>query len=228
MKQVNEIMEKNIILIEKPDISIQSLLTALKLDEDDEYIEEIENLLRKAIEIAKPVALYSIIKPEFNKEVIKLNEIEIAEPFVFKMLSGCDFVIPYIASCGPEINEWSKKFTDFFDQFVADTLKILCLMCARDALTEEVKTKYFPDEDKHISTLNPGSLEEWPLTGQISLFDIFENVDKDIGVILTDSLLMTPTKSVSGIMFQTEEEYHNCQLCQKENCPGRRAEYIGD
>ena len=221
-------MEKNIFLIEKPDISIQSLLTALKLDEDDEYIEEIENLLREAIEIAKPTAIYTILKPELFEGKIKLNGIQIDEPFVFQMLSECNTVIPYIASCGKEIDEWSKTFTDFFDQFVADTLKILCLGCAREKLTEEVKNKHFTDEEKHISTLNPGSLEEWPLTGQIPLFDIIGEVKEKIGVSLSDSLLMSPTKSVSGIMFQTKEEYHNCQLCQKQNCPGRRAEYIGD
>jgi hypothetical protein len=36
---------------------------------------------------------------------------------------------------------------------------------------------------------------------------------------------MLPTKSVSGIFFPTETSYENCQLCPRENCPNRRAEY---
>jgi hypothetical protein len=36
---------------------------------------------------------------------------------------------------------------------------------------------------------------------------------------------MTPVKSVSGIWFPTEGKYENCQLCNREDCPGRRAPY---
>jgi hypothetical protein len=46
-----------------------------------------------------------------------------------------------------------------------------------------------------------------------------------IGVWLSDSLLMVPAKSVSGVRFPTEESFESCQLCSRENCPGRRASY---
>jgi len=38
-------------------------------------------------------------------------------------------------------------------------------------------------------------------------------------------MAMIPTKSVSGIYFQTEVRWENCQLCPMENCIGRRAPY---
>ena len=89
-----------------------------------------------------------------------------------------------------------------------------------------MKANYFA-ADKNISSLNPGSLKEWPITGQVPLFELLGGVTEDIGVVLSDSLLMSPVKSVSGIMFQSEEAYENCQLCPRENCPGRRAPYAG-
>jgi hypothetical protein len=36
---------------------------------------------------------------------------------------------------------------------------------------------------------------------------------------------MVPTKSVSGIIFPTEADFQSCQLCERENCPNRRAPY---
>jgi hypothetical protein len=46
-----------------------------------------------------------------------------------------------------------------------------------------------------------------------------------VGVRLTDSCLMMPTKSVSGIRFPTETSFESCQLCPRDDCPGRRAPY---
>ena len=48
---------------------------------------------------------------------------------------------------------------------------------------------------------------------------------KEIGVELTDSFLMLPVKSVSGLMFESEEHYTNCTLCPRAKCPGRRSPF---
>ena len=71
--------------------------------------------------------------------------------------------------------------------------------------------------------MNPGPLKDWPLGEQRQLFFLFGDVKQAIGVELTESFLMYPVKSVSGIIFPTEVNYENCQLCPRENCPGRRA-----
>ena len=46
-----------------------------------------------------------------------------------------------------------------------------------------------------------------------------------IGVKLTESYLMEPNKSVSGIRFPTEERFESCMLCPRQDCPGRRSAY---
>ena len=46
-----------------------------------------------------------------------------------------------------------------------------------------------------------------------------------MGVRLTDSFLMVPNKSVSGIFFPAEVTFTSCQLCQRGVCPGRRAPF---
>jgi hypothetical protein len=76
--------------------------------------------------------------------------------------------------------------------------------------------------------MSPGSLQDWPLEAQSQLFQLLPDVEAAIGVRLTESLLMIPTKSVSGIYFQTEVSFVNCQLCQRGKCPGRKARYDED
>jgi hypothetical protein len=77
------------------------------------------------------------------------------------------------------------------------------------------------------SKMSPGAAaaDVWPIEQQKQLFSIFGNVEDLIGVKLTDSYLMVPNKSVSGIFFPTEIDFRSCQLCPREVCPGRSAPY---
>lgn len=73
--------------------------------------------------------------------------------------------------------------------------------------------------------MSPGSLEDWPVSQQSALFSLLGDTQHAIGVQLTESCLMVPTKSVSGIRFPMEDSFESCQLCPREDCPGRRAPY---
>jgi hypothetical protein len=74
----------------------------------------------------------------------------------------------------------------------------------------------------------PGSLTDWPLREQRPLFALLGDTEALVGVRLTDSCLMLPNKSVSGIRFPTEKHFESCQLCPRPDCPGRRAPYDAD
>jgi hypothetical protein len=73
--------------------------------------------------------------------------------------------------------------------------------------------------------MNPGSLPDWPLEQQRVLFELLGDTRKTIGVELTESLVMVPIKSVSGILFTNEEEFASCRRCSRQGCPGRRVPY---
>ena len=36
---------------------------------------------------------------------------------------------------------------------------------------------------------------------------------------------MIPNKTVSGLLFPTEEDFHTCQVCHRDPCPNRRAPF---
>lgn len=219
-------MEKNIMRIATVNVSQEVLLSALGMDSGDGRADKIDKLRTAGLEIARPVSLYIPVQPELADGEVLIGGERFREPFVYEMLSGSQTVVPYVATCGTEIDEWSKQFRDPFEHFAVSKLKELCLFRMLDELMNFVKESYF-DKTKNISAINPGSIREWPLTGQVPLFAVLGSEARDIGVSLSDALWMTPHKSVSGIMFQSDSTYENCQLCPRLDCPNRRADYIG-
>jgi hypothetical protein len=69
---------------------------------------------------------------------------------------------------------------------------------------------------------------DWSLREQTAVFNQFED-SKSLGVTLSDSCLMTPRKSVSGVFGiipkngnQTIADYNPCTNCSKTDCIARR------
>ena len=220
-------MEKVIISAFGCEIPFEALLSALHVKADDDAIETIAEIHRQAVSIANPKAVYLPVTPVIKDGEIWLNGICFKNEFVFQKLSQCGVVVPYVASCGRELESWSETLGDFYERFVADTIKQMYLFFIRDRLVAEAAEKHLTSHKK-IARINPGSLKEWPITEQTALFKLLGNVKEDIGVELTGSFLMLPTKSSSGILFETDEDYENCQHCPRLTCPNRRAEYSGD
>ena len=79
----------------------------------------------------------------------------------------------------------------------------------------------------NLSSMNPGSGDAsvWPFEQQRELFSMCGDVEELIGVRLTKSLALVPDMSVAGILFPSEADFQNCQLCHRENCRFRRAPF---
>jgi hypothetical protein len=108
-----------------------------------------------------------------------------------------------------------------------DTIKEMALGASTSYLRNHLKEKYLLGR---LSSMNPGAgdVATWPIEQQQLLFSVFGNVEELIGVRLTDTHLMIPNKSVSGLFFPTEVPFESCMVCQRKNCPGRRAHYDPD
>lgn len=104
----------------------------------------------------------------------------------------------------------------------AGAIKEAAVRCAITAMGSHLEEHYHPGK---TSQQNPGSLEDFPLAEQRALFDLLGDTRTPVGVTLLPSLMMSPTHSVSGIIFPTTEDFQSCLLCPREKCPGRRAPY---
>jgi hypothetical protein len=180
-------------------------------------------LAETARRIARPRAVYRLSHARIiNNATVEIDGTIFKSRVLSKLLCHRDTVIPFIATIGKELDELPVPPRDMMRQFCLDNIKTVVLVAAVDYLTEYVKEKH------HIpraALLNPGEIEDWPITEQRPFFSLFSDVEKRIGVSLTTSGMMKPIKSRSGIIFPNETGFLSCQLCTQLKCPGRRAKY---
>jgi len=201
-------------------IDTVQLFRRLRLKENSEYGHRVRELAVQAERIARPKAIYATVDVEgIGEETVCAGGVEFTSRTLRDKLKESETVFPYIATCGREIDEWTNSFHDVFDDFVADVIQDMARIAATGVVFHEIDSKH---QLLHASTMNPGSLPNWPLSQQRQLFALFGGLNCQIGVELTDSLLMVPVMSVSGIRFGADEQFFNCQLCEKESCPSRK------
>ena len=194
-------------------------------NEDEDLEEELKCLMDEADKIARPTALFAVCPVEENATV---NGVRIPSDLAVEKLTGRSRCFPYIATCGRELEVWSEQYKgDYLAEFWADEIKKKFLFHVTQATLKHIREAYHTAG--HLAAINPGSLEKWPVSGQRELFAILggrEYVKETIGVVYTDSFLMLPSKTVSGIAFESEVFYENCQHCPLERCPNRRAKRV--
>jgi hypothetical protein len=208
----------------KPNLNL--LAKKMHIKPGSSYQAELEKLAATAEDIAWPKAAFQVgYIEEKNHNSVKINGVTFNSRVLRVNLEEAHRVFFYLATCGTEIEEWSKSLTDMLQQYWVDALKEMALRSAWRELNRYLTEQF---ELEKTSAMGPGSLEDWPINEQRKLFDLMDGLDDRIGVQLTDSYLMLPVKSISGVRFTTENRFESCQLCPRENCPGRRAPYDKD
>jgi hypothetical protein len=208
-------------------LTVQAVLKHMRMREDNRYVAGIvEELLAIACPIARPKALYKVAYVENRDEnSLTIGGVTFTSRLLRVNLEGVERVFPYIATCGRELDSVTLPGDDFMRSYTLDVIKELALRSAVNHLETHLKNRFAINK---LSRMNPGSLPAWPITDQSRLFAIFGDVAALIGVRLTESSLMIPVKSSSGILFPTEVSFESCRLCTRVGCPGRRATYDPD
>lgn len=207
------------------EIDTPLLMKKLRIEQSSEDKLEFGKLVRQALAIANPKALYleGFIESKGDDFVV-INGVNFTSRVLRKNLDNVEKVFVYIATCGVELDLVKFDQQEFLKEYWWDTIKNYFLKAATNMLMEYIKKRYMLNK---TAIMVPGGGESgvWNIEQQKQLFSLFGNVEKLIGVRLTGTCLMIPNKSVSGILFQTEKDYSGCKLCKRQNCPGRIAEF---
>ena len=162
---------------------------------------ELEKILNECIDEVKNVVSYKVcycIMPvaikdsSINFDAFKVNSEKLAIN-----LRDCDKVIVFGATLGTEIDRLIMKYGKlsptkalFFQAIGATMIETLC-----DEFSQEIKSELSVNLKPRFSP-GFGDLE---LTCQKDIFKIL-NCSKNIGLTLNNSLLMSPTKSVTAFV----------------------------
>lgn len=190
-----------------------------KIDDMDKHLEECKRLI-------KPAALYTYTKIEkVSKDGILIEDNKFLKSTkLAEQLSCSKEIAPYIITIGPDLE---KRVTSIapdriLDSWILDNLGTYTLRTFGEHVQERIRK----EKGWKISRFNPGSTPTWGLEEQQKIFSIFskEAVQEKIGVDLTDTFMMIPRKSVSGVMGQAISDYHNCVECRL-TCEYRQMPY---
>ncbi len=216
-------MERTL-LDESPfEVDLVQLLEQFRVKEGSEIGDEIRELKEEACARGRPKALYKACLIEARGEdYVVFDGKHFRSRILAVNVEKVHRVFPFVATCGRELEEWSEGFEPGLKKFYADSIKGMALGTAVAALLDHMQEHHHPGE---VSMMNPGSLEDWPLTEQKALFQVLGNTEEAIGVELMENSFMRPAMTTSGLWFPSQEKYENCMLCPMEDCPGRRAPY---
>jgi hypothetical protein len=204
-------------------LDFEELLRRLRVASDSADVEQLRRMADHACKIARPKAAYRLAYVDSKEpDGVVVDKVRLSSRVLRVNLEQAHRLVVYVATCGHELHQWSESISDILERYWADEIKATALFCALTA-SDTHQGEHL--ELGRTARMNPGSLADWPVTQQGPLFEILGDVQSTIGVKLTDSFLMVPNKSVSGLRFPTATSFENCQLCPREMCPGRRAPY---
>lgn len=141
-------------------------------------------------------------------------------------LKDCEQVILFAATLGTEADSLIRKYSKL------QMSKAVTMQAAATAMIEsycdEINTELKETFEKKGLYLRPRfspGYGDFPLECQRDITAVLETA-KRIGIMLTDSLLMTPSKSVTAVMGVSRKphrcEVRGCELCSKTDCAYRR------
>ena len=207
------------------ELDAASILKTVHVEPDSPDGRAVNALIDQARRIARPKALYreAFIEAK-GDETVTVAGVTFTSRMLRANLDEVQRVFPFVATCGHEMDTVALPAGDFLAEFWWDAIKAVLLQCATRHLNTHVKQRFALEK---IASMSPGSgdVTVWPIEQQRELFSLLGDVQAQIGVELTESFLMKPNKTVSGIHFPTEIDFRSCQVCRREGCPGRSAAF---
>jgi hypothetical protein len=204
-------------------LSPDYLIKQLRLDKKQDASVIAQDLIETASALISPKIVYRVFYIDGRgEESIEIEGQVFTSSVLRRNLEQVERVFPYIVTVGGALEEKASAMDDLLKQYYLETTADIALRLGKQHLEKHLKRHYGLGK---ISSMSPGSLPNWPITEQKPLFTLIGDTVELVGVRLTDSMLMLPRKSISGIVFPTEVTFSSCQLCPRERCEARKAPY---
>jgi len=199
-------------------------------DDDREFVTDlIEELLKESEEITKIKAQYSIFHDvkfnNDNKSVEINNMVFDIKKIVFNQIKKSYSISIFLCTAGAEIGIRSRKAMqerDFLRGYIYDVIGSEAVEAAADLLQDDLEKAAASEGLKITNRYSPGYCD-WNVAEQHKLFSLIP--ENFCGIRLSDSALMDPEKSVSGIIGIGENVKFNlytCGLCDMKDCIYRK------
>lgn len=189
---------------------------------DARMCEIMETAMVEAQRVSKPMFGYMIYPLEGSDgNFITVAGVRLAtRSIITPMLRDATHIVLFVATAGKEFNDLlhsGKGERDIVREYVLDSIGSEIAEATVRKAVEYIELLQPPG----VGTGNPYSPGYcgWHVSEQQKLFPLLG--DAACGVILNDSSLMWPVKSVSGIIPigpEVTKQAYGCRICGRENC----------
>ena len=196
------IINKNIVVnIELPIVCEREVLRYAKTDENDvKSVLLLEECKKELIPKLKGTAVYRMADFRIAENECKIGHLKVKSNSLAKAFSGSDYVLLFVATIGIASDILVSKYekisiskAHIMNSLATERIEAVC-----DALYEKIERELF-FEGYEITRRFSAGYGDLDIEFQRDIFKIL-TPEKYIGVSLNDSLLMSPSKSVSALI----------------------------
>lgn len=189
------------LFFDEPNVNKREIMRYMaSLGGGDEILELIDECLAEVREMLQYKVCYTVLSAEIDGDIISLPCGQIESKSLAKNLSGCDKAIVFAATIGVGIDRLISKYSRLsptkalcFQAIGAERVEALC-----DNFCEKMKSEFEKSGERLKPRFSPG-YGDLPLETQKLIFSLLD-CPKRIGVTLGDTLLMSPSKSVTAFV----------------------------
>lgn len=194
---------------------------------DDQTMALIADSFENLRSVSRPKSVYRIFDlMHTGSDRIEFGGMEVESRNLSKNLKGCGEIVLFGATLGIGVDRYISRasLTDMARAVVlqacaAALLEEYCDSC-QEQIAQEKKR-----EGKYLRPRFSPGYGDFSISYQEQLVRILDCAKK-IGLTLTDSMMMTPTKSVTAVIgvSTVKEPCHRsgCEACEKKDCAYRR------
>ena len=201
--------------------------------------EPVSDLIREVAEELMPLGgvnaeyiIFNRLSSDTNNKSIEIEGVVFeVKPIIFSQIKKAQWAALFICTAGAEVGLRSRRSMnegDLLRGYVYDVIGSEVVENAADRMQDELRLEVGAMGLKITNRFSPGYCG-WDVAEQHKLFSFFP--DNYCGITLTESALMNPVKSVSGLIgIGREVRYapYQCHLCDDKNCiyRGKRSESL--
>jgi len=230
---MQELLTAHYINIEKSRIQVVAGDILKLLGEEQGGIDEhasglVESYIAECLRISSPAGAFVLTEAleSSSPEALLIQGVSFDTGTIIpKMLRNSHSYAFLMVTAGPEPETLARSLItegNYLEGYIVDLVASAFVDSAADQLQEQLRNQALSEGNQITNRYSPGYCG-WNVEEQQKLFSLFP--EGCCGISLSDSSLMNPVKSVSGIIgIGAEVRYrdYTCELCSMKDCHFRR------
>ncbi|MGN0397297.1 MAG: vitamin B12 dependent-methionine synthase activation domain-containing protein [Candidatus Fimimorpha sp.] len=194
---------------------------------DAQIMQSIEDAIEKLQRVVQPRWLYEVFPLTLHLDgTIDFHCFQAVSKNLSKNLTGCEQVVIFAATLGIQVDLLVERYVKLqisqgviMQAVAAAMIEQVCDTC------QETIRQQMEQQGWYLRPRFSPGYGDFALEHQRDVISVLQ-CPKKIGLTLTDSLLMAPTKSVTAVIGLSRTKQpchrHGCEVCEKTDCAFRR------